>query len=682
MLKTLELRNCFTHKHLDIDFQKGLTGILGPNGSGKSLILEMVQYALWGSAALRGKAEDYKGLQVTLTFEVKGTTYQVKRSGSTVRLTSNGADLATGIKAVNPYIQHLFGYGYNVFTMANAVNQGKIEELGDMLPTARKKLVDQTIGLDRLDGLGEWVATQAKDLRAEIAASEKYLVAPTEPTPPPGQQKEASVLLTELQALQADLTRKAMWRGMADAEIIEPPKVKPHKRLGELESLEGTQGIRQALTAQQASISQALEGFPALEQAPEPHPAQSTRESLVAVTKQFMDLTAQKTQAGGLLKGLPEAKYTQAEVEAQEALQVMANRWVKKQLLLKELAEYVCPKCAHHWHDEDPRLKDYADVLQEVEAPTLVGKALTAAKNALATADTRQGLVEALALLEERLQGKRDWTVTIKEIDAAVQAQTLYQERLQQEGRRLDLVAQLEAIVLPENNSALIAELKANQRILTAYAQLLQTYTEKLEAKRHATEQYNSFPSDLDVQVVGVQAQWQARGIYEAEVAAYLTAQARYEALLAEVNVSRETLKQWVLCGQAIATLRQRVKGYLLPSLNKVASHLLQTMTAGVLTWIVVSEDFDITVDGQRLETLSGAGKSVANLALRIGLGQVLTNRTFSVLMLDEIDASCDDARANAIAESLQRLTGQIQQIIQVSHKSGLVADNYLRLDL
>jgi hypothetical protein len=42
---------------------------------------------------------------------------------------------------------------------------------------------------------------------------------------------------------------------------------------------------------------------------------------------------------------------------------------------------------------------------------------------------------------------------------------------------------------------------------------------------------------------------------------------------------------------------------------------------------IVVDEEFDVTVDGQALDTLSGSGKAVANLALRLGLGQVLTNR-------------------------------------------------------
>lgn len=680
MLKTLDLEGCFTHQKLHVDFQHGLTAITGLNGKGKSLILEMVQYALWGSVALRGKAEDYKGQFVGLTFEVKGETYSVRRTSSTARLSKGEEPIAAGTKAVNAAIRALFGYGYEVFTMANAVNQDKILELGEMLPTARKKLVDQTIGLDRLDGLGEWVADQAKTLRAEIAASEKYLLEPVEPAPPMV-QKEASVLQTELQALQADLTRMSMWKAQADVELTAPVLVSAHERLQELSALQATQGTRQALIAQQATIRQALDGFPALGEAPVAHLDADKRAELVAETAAFTESTTQKAQIETMLGKMPEPKLTAAQVADIEARTALRDRWDAKRALMAKLAEYVCPKCDHHWHDEDPRLKDYADVpeAQPVIANIEI-KDAHAARPLLAQAETRQGLVDALALLQERLLGKHDWTQTIKAIDAAAQAQALYQERLQQEGRRVDLVAQLDAIVLPEDQSVLIAELVSNQKALEDYKRDLKTYAEKLEAKRHATEQYEAFPANLVEQVGELQAQWQARGIYESEVAAYMTARTKYETLLAEVNVSRETLKQWVLCSQAITTLRQRVKGYLLPSLNKVASGLLQMMTAGVMGWIVVSEDFDITVDGQRLETLSGAGKSVANLALRIGLGQVLTNRTFSVLLLDEIDASCDEERSAAIAECLQRLTGQIQQVVQVSHKSGLTADNYIRL--
>jgi exonuclease SbcC len=115
--------------------------------------------------------------------------------------------------------------------------------------------------------------------------------------------------------------------------------------------------------------------------------------------------------------------------------------------------------------------------------------------------------------------------------------------------------------------------------------------------------------------------------------------------------------------------------------LNKVASVLLNQMTGGARTSVIVDDEFNITVDGQQVQTLSGSGKAVANLALRIGLGQVLTNGVFSVFMADEFDESMDDERARYTAECMQRLKETIKQVIVVTHKRP-VADHIFTLPL
>jgi DNA repair exonuclease SbcCD ATPase subunit len=93
----------------------------------------------------------------------------------------------------------------------------------------------------------------------------------------------------------------------------------------------------------------------------------------------------------------------------------------------------------------------------------------------------------------------------------------------------------------------------------------------------------------------------------------------------------------------------------------------------------VIDEKFNIKVDGQPLQTLSGSGKAVANLAIRIGLGQVLTNKVFSIFMADEIDASMDNERAEYTAQCMHRLSDNISQIFLVSHKRP-EADHYIDL--
>ena len=84
--------------------------------------------------------------------------------------------------------------------------------------------------------------------------------------------------------------------------------------------------------------------------------------------------------------------------------------------------------------------------------------------------------------------------------------------------------------------------------------------------------------------------------------------------------------------------------------------------------------------DGQPINTLSGSGKAVANLSLRLGLGQVLTNNQLSIFLGDEIDASMDKDRAQNTALTLEYLSEKVSQILLVTHKYPQ-ADYYIELE-
>lgn len=124
---------------------------------------------------------------------------------------------------------------------------------------------------------------------------------------------------------------------------------------------------------------------------------------------------------------------------------------------------------------------------------------------------------------------------------------------------------------------------------------------------------------------------------------------------------------------------RTKVKQELAPSLSRAASTLIAAMTNGERRFVDVDHDFNIIVDGQPLQTLSGSGKSVVNLALRIGLGQVLTSKVLPIFMGDEIDKDMDQERATSTHGTMQNLREYLTQIILVTHKE-IEADNVIRL--
>lgn len=188
--------------------------------------------------------------------------------------------------------------------------------------------------------------------------------------------------------------------------------------------------------------------------------------------------------------------------------------------------------------------------------------------------------------------------------------------------------------------------------------------------------------NELEIQITDlpdVQNKYEQARDYESHKAFYDKVKTEYDALVETATSIKTEGEDWNKARVALTTLRSKVKQHLVPSLNKVASHLLKEMTGGQRQAILIDEDFNISVDGQPLNTLSGSGMAVANLAIRIGLGQVLTRNIMNVFMADEIDASMDKVRAENTAQSLQNLRSTISQILLVTHKSP-VADYYINL--
>ena len=126
MLKSLRIVNGIKYKDRTFNFEKGLTAIVGPNGGGKSLIQEFIRFALFGSAALRGKVSNYpSNMRIELTIEIKGKEYNIVRTLKDCSI--NG--IISGTSACNLYITVILGYNMTVYDIGNAAKQVEINKL-------------------------------------------------------------------------------------------------------------------------------------------------------------------------------------------------------------------------------------------------------------------------------------------------------------------------------------------------------------------------------------------------------------------------------------------------------------------------------------------------------------------------------------------------------------------------
>ncbi|KFG99036.1 hypothetical protein GQ56_0100810 [Burkholderia paludis] len=666
MLLNLNIKNGYRHPNSTFVFPVGQTAITGPNESGKSVTLEMILFALWGSVALRGAADDYKKLEVTLEFVVRDQTYRIVRTTKNAKLTRAGEDVATGTKPVNAKIRELFGYDYDVFTMANAVLQGQIEKLSDAKPTERRKIVDQTIGLNVLDDIVTDLGKQALAFRNQADGIAAVLREPVKPEQPV--DFESSTTLGQKRDNVATLVNELnQLRGMVAHKPSEP--VAPTCAIGEtVETLQSLIAARNELVAAKGTLESAA--------ADQRATLKRLSDGLQAV---ITDGTVARLEAdiGRIEKqiaGLAEPVLTIDQIEALEQQHIDHDMWVQKQKLLGQ-GEHICPSCDHHWPIASAALEPYAAVV-DTAAPSMTRVELNAQRALHGNTERRAALAQEIVELRERIER------TKQETQAAMDAQSAKIVKAEQEvAETSEAVLTLQnAIDNTPDRSGDLKERQAYEGQLVAHHAQVLSYNEffaKLAEREARVAELAGVEAELgklDEQLVAARAYEHAVGTYEAQLATYSVDKAKLDALNAAAD-DKAAAKA------AVAEAKLVIKSHLVPSLNKVASVLLNQMTGGARTSIVVDEDFNITVDGQAVQTLSGSGKAVANLALRIGLGQVLTNGVFSVFMADEFDESMDAQRAQYTAECLQRLKETIKQVIIVTHKRP-IADHIFTLPL
>lgn len=573
MITRLYIDQMFRHFDRTFIFDKGLTGIIGPNESGKSLIVEAIRYALFGSKALRGMADDYKKLHVELDFVVGGVEYSVLRKANKVEL--SGGRIASGTKPVNEAIIDILGYDLNVFDVANACNQGNIEALTSMRPAERKAMVDQTVGLNVLDGLIKFCGDEGNGLRREADAIASTLVEPVQPVKPEAYVPSQEIKIAQARADLSEFNQLTGWLAR-----VPPAPVAPGK----------------------CSVAE-------------------TAEFLQEQISERKQIERDRNQVVSELRHLKPEVMTLEQIEACEEQNQKADLWAQKQKLLAQ-GHLCCPACDHEWPIAD--MSGFENI-EEVAHSGLTNQTLAQYRSQIGND----------ALIEEK-------NALIEEID-----------------EYLDLN------VDRSGDLKIVLDHQASEEAYLRQKEAFEAYNADLPNKQARHKELEG----ADLRVAVLQEQLRDAERYELALDRYTSDVQKFLASSARVGELWETAENYFSARETIRALKVSVKSHLLPSLNKVASVLLGRMTGGERYQVVVDEDFEIMIDGQPVNTLSGSGKAVANLAIRIALGQILTNRVFSVFLADEVDAAMDDDRAAYTADALRRLTEMVGQVILVTHK-------------
>ena len=219
-----------------LDFTRFRTACLsGDNGNGKSALLDAITWALWGMARgvsgtgagaddLIRMAPGVDEAQVEFQFQVDSTLYRAIRTRSRRRggvlqfQIHDGTQFrplsGSTMKATQEIIDQALPMDYRTFINSAFILQGRADEFTRQIPTDRKKILSDILGLGRYDRLEARCRELARDARRtaqaqtiEMARIEEELKAQ------PIYQQEISRCQAEL-----DRARKALEQAEKDLD--------------------------------------------------------------------------------------------------------------------------------------------------------------------------------------------------------------------------------------------------------------------------------------------------------------------------------------------------------------------------------------------------------------------------------------------------------------------------------
>ena len=666
MIKSLKYSVLFptTKKSFEgtLDFQTGMTCIHGPNEAGKSLVLEFIRYALFGKQALRGKADDYKTLDVDLTFAISGEDYTVQRNRKKEILFKGEDEIAVSASTLNQKIPELLGFNMAVFDISCAANQGDVEALGNMKPTERKRMVDTVVGLDSIEAVQRNCAAKANEFSREASGMAALLVKPEKPKKPKG-YKTSKEIVADLEKLEVE--RKAILEAekIANQNLTEPQEPEKLSFKESHEELRNIKASRALLVEKLNQLRVEVARIPEAKYSLEEVERQKTLLGQKRVYEEY------QKQLSWLPEKTLDSKTIAKSKKAFESLELFKEFDYLTDRIAKDSVS--CPSCETSFcldHDLDQELDQIKAKLpkKRPSVPEFTEKQVRDAELAL----------EAWTKAPEPVpEPEGEVFLTEEDIRNCLEAIKGVEVRRDKQGKIDSLQNKLEGL---PNVDLQLEEISAYNVKKHNFDQGMAVYQTWLAQMKEVKPLLAKADKVTEKYQKALDAKGEAL-LYEGLLNAYNTSFSVYKEGKTKVAEAEAKAEGYQNAVKALKELRARVKAYLVPSLNKVASTLLFKMTNGLRNTIVVDEDFNVEVDGQALNTLSGSGRACANLAIRLGLGQVLTNKVFSVFLGDELDASMDTSRANTTSETLQGLTEYLSQVIVISHKE-IDADHFVKL--
>ncbi len=717
-LRSLRLRNYRVYRSADVEFPDGLVGIYGANGSGKSTLIESVRYALYGDARTEKSELRSAGInedvRVELVFEHEGNSYEVRRVLKGRNLTPsvevyvNRQLAAQSVRDANAYLGRALGMDQRAFLASVCAQQKELTTFATMVPTERRRLVLDLLGVSPIERALVGVREEARDARTAAAEAEA------------AEAEAAARKLDELRQLAAlGRAEAASARGEAQrherralqADALAPELEAARARHAELaEAAAPLPKLARALEAhlERQGLLRALQDAAGREQVARRALGEAEREAAAAA-----GLVEARDQAAAALEAI-EGELTamrERHAQASELLGAAAARLEAATAAAERCAsldpEAPCPTCGQALGEalvevtarHDRELAAASQVHEQ--ATTVREAAVEAGRKLAARRDERRGELERARTAEQRAARAaarvESAEQAIKVAGDEVVARQAELERLGDPG--FDADAHQRAKRAAE-------ELQAGAVALSE----LRGRVERGEVERGLAEEALERAIQADARADGVQAEAAGLGAADQALAAARervrqagevargthgehqraaealgAARRRHEDLEQVLAVARARHEEVAELEERAAYLARLVDLMVAFRLHLVArlgrrlsveaAELFAELTDHEYQDLVVDpEDYSIRIADQgteyELARYSGSENDLASLSLRVAVSLVIAEGAgeLGLLVLDEVLGSLDRERRGRMLAALTTLQGRFRQVLLVTH--------------
>ena len=667
-VRSLSVKNYRSIKELDIDFpESGLIGIVGHNGAGKSSILESIGWALYGTQAIRGKADGLTTIgakgkcKVIMEFDHgEDGPYLIERTLKDAKLKSGGKEIAVMTSGVNSKIEKLLNMDYRAFYTSIFTKQGGLSSFTDMTASQRQETVERLLEVSKVKDARISIGAEARALENQLHGKRVAIQNEDEIVDKIAELKQ---IITQLKETESELKEVKKKSEKNKLKIDKEFKLEQSKQKSFQDAGKNFLNVENKLRIYETELKNTKSSISEIGNRLEKAKKRSGELKVVISDDVTKELDRKLEESDKIVNEIERTSETLNQMKIQYGKEDARIEDKQKHIVqIKKLGpDSECTVCLRPLGEHGPKVID--DLKKEI--------------NNIKLKNDPEKIKEIKEKVEKWNEKKRQLEDEIRKLNdrnlkkktAEGEFKTLGLDNLESEQKRMN-----------ETLKKKTGDIKTQEKIV-------KKAKSELEKIGFDENKYDTIRNNWDKAGDKLYSSLEDLERHRTSVAKASENLKSQEERIQDITKLKSQIQEEERTLKLLRTLEERLKGFrtyltgrIAPVLqNRTGERLSQITQARYNSVHVDRGDYSIQVmDGTQLyplERFSGGEVDAFNLAFRLSISDVITERLGSELgmvVLDEVLGSQDYQRQTSILQGLENLAKNIGQVMMVTHIEGI----------